>query len=78
MSKITINLDEDEKKILQHRAKRNLLTLCEQIEDIVRRSCVSYSGGKGKSRFKVDDKLVAVFSRERRGRKKKAKKKIKK
>lgn len=76
MPKITINIDEDIKKILQRRAKKNLFTLREQIEDILRRSCVR--SGKGYRKFKVDDKLVAVFSRERRGRKKKKVKKQKK
>jgi hypothetical protein len=73
--KISISLDEDELKILKRRDKNNLLTLREQVEDIVRRSCVS-SKGQGRSRFKTDDKLVAIFSREKRGRK--AKKKVKK
>ncbi len=75
MPKITINLDEDEMKILQHRAKKNLFTLREQIEDILRRSCVTYKGGRNYRPIKVDDKLVAIFSRERRGQKKKNKKK---
>ena len=74
--KVTISLDENEVKILKKRAKKNLMSLREQIEDIIRRSCVrSKSGVKA---VKVDDKLVAIFSRERRGRKKKVKKKAKK
>jgi len=74
MPKITIQLDDEEEKILRKRAKKNLFSLREQIEDIIRRSCVTYKGGTSK-RIKVDDKLVAIFSRERRGRKKKKKKK---
>jgi len=70
--KITISLDDDEKKILMRRAKKNLFSLKEQIEDIVRRSCVR--SGKGYTRFKVDDELVGIFSREKRGRKRKKKK----
>lgn len=74
--KLTISLDEDEVKILKRRAKKNLLTLREQVEDIIRRSCIMSRTGYRK--FKVDDKLVAVFSRERRGRKKKKKAKKRK
>ena len=71
--KLTISLDKAEVKILMKRAKKNLLTLREQVEDIIRLSCVRSSKGSYKP-FKVDDKLVAMFSRERRGRKKKKKK----
>ena len=71
--RISIQLEPSEVKILQRRAKKNFLTLKEQIEDIIRLSCIR--SGKGKTRFKVDDKLVEVFSRERRGRKKKRKRK---
>ena len=38
---ITISLDDEELKILNKRAKKNLLTLKEQVEDIIRRSCIS-------------------------------------
>ena len=74
--KLTINLDDKETKILEKRAKKNLLTLKEQVEDIVRRSCVQYIGGTKYRAIKVDDKLVSIFSREKRGRK--PKKKVKK
>ncbi len=70
---ITINLDEDVKKIISKRAKKNLLTLREQIEDILRKSAVRTKQGKGYQTIKVDDRLVAVFSREKRGRRKKKK-----
>jgi predicted transport protein len=71
--KVTINLSDEELKILKKRAKKNLLSLREQIEDIVRRSCVNYKERTNYRAIKVDDKLVAVFSREKRGRKKKKK-----
>jgi len=74
--KLSISLDDDEVKILEKRAKKNLFSLKEQIEDIIRRSCVTYKGGKKYHTVKVDDRLVAVFSRDQRGRKKK--KKVKK
>ena len=77
MPKITINLGEEEKKIISKRAKRNLLTLREQIEDILRKSAVRTKTSDKYRTIKVDDKLVAVFSREKRGRKKKVKKKKK-
>jgi hypothetical protein len=77
MVKITIDLDENVRKVLMKRAKKNLLTLREQIEDILRRSCVR-SAGKSYYNEKVDDKLVGIFSRSRKGRKKKVKKVVKK
>lgn len=78
MPQITIDIDEDVKKIISKRAKANLLTLREQIENILRKSAVRTKSGKKYEVIKVDDKLVAVFSRERRGPKKKPKKKVKK
>lgn len=75
MPRITIQLDEKEIKLLNRRAKKNLLTLREQIEDILRRSCVNSAKG-GYRGIKCDDKLVGIFSRQRSGRKRKKKKKI--
>ena len=73
--KITITIDDNEKKILNKRAKANLLSLREQVEDIIRRSCISYKKKAGYHTVKVDDKLVAIFSRQRKGRKPKKKNK---
>jgi len=78
MPQITIDIDESVKKIISRRAKTNLLTLREQIEDILRKSAVRTKKSGKYAYIKVDDKLVAVFSRERRGRKKKKVKKKKK
>ena len=76
MSKLTISLDEDELKILKKRAKKNFLTIREQVEDIIRRSCINAKNNSSStSSVKCDDKLVEVFSRDRRGRKKKKVKK---
>jgi len=61
MPNITINIDED-------------VTLREQIEDILRKSAVRTKSGAKYQAVKVDDALVAVFSRERRGRKRKKRK----
>ena len=70
---ITINISEHEKKLLKERAKRNLFTIKEQIEDIIRRSCRSQkSRSKSQSREpKIDDKLVNIFSKPRKSKKKK-------
>lgn len=72
--RFSITLDDDEIKILEKRAKKNMLSLKEQIEDIVRRSCVSYKKRQKKHKpLKTDDKLVNIFSRSRRGRPRKKK-----
>ena len=71
MPSITINLDDEEAKLLRRKARRNLLTLKEQIEDIVRKSAVRMKSGKHYRRIKVKDRLVAAFSREMRGRRRK-------
>lgn len=65
---VTIELDERVISKLQRRAKRNMLTLREMIEDIVRRSAVLSGGASigGDS----DDALVSIFSRKTRLRKK--------
>ena len=68
MPTISIFIDEKEKKILERRAKKNLMTLREQIEDIIRRSSVNYKLGSSSS-VKVDDKLIEVFSRHKKGKK---------
>ena len=74
MPSVTINIDEEVKKIISKRAKKNLLSLREQIEDILRKSAVRTKTGTSTT-IKVDDALVYAFSREKRGRKKKKKKK---
>ena len=72
--RLTINIGKEEQKILESRAKKNYLNLKEQVEDIIRRSCISSKKRSGMKSVKVDDKLVSIFSRERRGRKPKKKK----
>lgn len=74
MPSITINIDEEVKKIISRRAKKNMFTLREQIEDILRKSAVRTKTGTYRA-IKVDDRLVAAFSRDKRGRKKKKKRK---
>ncbi len=78
MPSVTINIDEKVKKIISRRAKKNLLSLREQIEDILRTSAVRTKSSTGYKALKIDDTLVYAFSREKRGRKKKKKKKVRK
>ena len=71
MPRITIEITDDEQRILKKRADKNYFSLKEQVEDIVRRSCISTKKSQGYRKIKIDDKLVGIFSRERRGRKRK-------
>ena len=71
MPAITITIDENLLKLIKRRAQKNLLTAKEQIEDVVRRSMLSYTDSRKLSSIKnTDDKLLDIFSRQRRGRKK--------
>ena len=63
-NKMTIFLSNDILRKLQIRADKNLFTIHEQIEDILRRSTIS-TGKKTAKEEKLDDKLVALFSRKR-------------
>ncbi len=73
MPRITVDITEDEKKILKKRADKNYFSLKEQVEDIVRRSCISTKKNAGIKQIKCDDKLVGIFSRARSGRPRKKK-----
>ena len=48
---------------LEKRAKKNMFTISEQIEDILRRSCLGIKPTKTDE--KLDDTLVGLFSRKR-------------
>jgi metal-responsive CopG/Arc/MetJ family transcriptional regulator len=74
MKSLTIRFGNELMKEIKKRAKKNYLSVPELIEDIVRRSMISYRGGKRRP-LKIDDRLIAIFSRERRGRKRKLRKK---
>ncbi len=67
MPSVTIDIDDKVYKVISKRAKKNLMTVREQVEDIVRRSAVN--AGKGIDSEKIDDTLVSVFSRNRKSRK---------
>jgi len=60
---ITVVLDSLVKKKLEARAKKELMTLEELINDILRRSVVLYKG-KSSVSDKVDDKFITLFSRK--------------
>jgi hypothetical protein len=73
-NRISVFLDDELLTLLDKRAKKNMMTLSEQIEDILRRSTINQKGKRTTSE-KLDDTLVGVFSRKNTGPKKKRKKK---
>ncbi len=70
-NQICIFLDEEVIKMLEKRARKNMLTLPEQIEDVLRRSCLGIKNKKLGYDEKLDDTLISLFSRKNTGRKKK-------
>ena len=64
-NKVEIFLDNEILKAVDKRAKKNMFTLSEQIEDILRRSAVNGSRKLPKAE-KLDDVLVGVFSRRKK------------
>ena len=64
-NQVTLFLNEDVIKALEKRAKKNMLTVSEQIEDILRRSTISQLKKKSPYEPKIDDALVSVFSRKK-------------
>jgi len=68
---VTVYLSTDVLKAIDKRAKQNMHTLPEQIEDILRRSCVNSKKMKSDS-DKLDDMFVGLFSRKKRAEKKAA------
>jgi hypothetical protein len=52
---------------LEKRAKKNMMNLEEQIEDILRRSCANQKTSVKQE--KIDDLLVSCFSRKKNGKK---------
>lgn len=61
-NQICIFLSNELIQKLEKRSKKSMLTLSEQIEDILRRSCLSQKSTKEE---KLDDTLIALFSRKR-------------
>ena len=65
-NQVCLFLDSEVLKILEKRATKNMFTVSEQIEDILRRSCVGMKRKNLAYDEKLDDKLVALFSRKKR------------
>ena len=62
-NQVCIFLSNEILSSLEKRSKKNMLTLSEQVEDILRRSCIS--GKKKLNNEKLDDMLLACFSRKK-------------
>lgn len=71
---ISIYLDEDLIKALDKRAKKNFMTLREQINDILIRSMANYGKTGRKYAEPEVEKMVKIFSRKKPGRKPKKRK----
>jgi len=70
-NQITLFLSDELMSNIHKRAKKNMLTIPEQIEDILRRSTINQKSKKNPFDSKLDDKLVGLFSRRRTGPKRK-------
>ena len=70
MPYISIHVTKEELQALEKRAKKSYMTTQELVTDIVRRSMISYKNNSSSLDQRIDDKLVALFSRERKGKKK--------
>ncbi|OGJ12641.1 hypothetical protein A3K82_02100 [Candidatus Pacearchaeota archaeon RBG_19FT_COMBO_34_9] len=68
-NQINLFLSDELIDVLEKRAKKNMFTISEQIEDILRRSCVGQKKKKSPYDAKLDDTLVGIFSRRNTGRK---------
>lgn len=62
---ITIYLDSELLKRIEKRADKNMFSVPEQIEDILRRSTINMRK-KTPQEEKIDDKFIMFFSRKRR------------
>jgi len=70
MATITISIDGEIFKVISRRAKKNLLSVKEQIEEIIRQSAIRTKAGVSAALIKTDDKLVEIFSRHKKGKRK--------
>lgn len=61
-NQITLWIDNEILAVIEKRAKKNMFTVSEQIEDILRRSCIRAKQQKKESKD-IDDLLVSIFSR---------------
>jgi len=62
-NRVCIWLDNELLKLIEKRAKKNFLNVHEQIEEILRRSCLNLK--KSKKEEKLDDLFISFFSRKR-------------
>jgi len=77
MSKlINVKVEDALYNELVKRAKRELIETDELVEDIIRRSMLSYKKKTYSPESKIDDSLVSLFSRQRKGKAGKKKTKI--
>ncbi len=67
-NQVTLFLSSEIMDALEKRAKKNMFTVSEQIQDILRRSTVNQSKKKSIYDEKLDDALVSIFSRKNVGR----------
>lgn len=68
MPNLTIFIDDEEELILEKRAKKNLMDLNQQVQDIIRRSCVNSKNKLSTPKDPCDDRLVKIFSKQNRGK----------
>jgi hypothetical protein len=73
-NKIVLYIDDELLEMLEKRAKKNMLTLPQQVEDILRRSTLNQKNKKNAGNEKLDDNLVGIFSRKKTGPKSKKRK----
>jgi len=69
--RLCANIDEDVAKMLARRAKRNMMSIEEQVEDILRRSCVSMRKKTPGEEKMVGNGFISIFSRRRYSKEKK-------
>jgi hypothetical protein len=69
-NQISLFLSDELLDALDKRAKKNMCTVSEQIEDILRRSTISQTKKNPSIDEKLDDTLVSIFSRRRTAKKK--------
>jgi hypothetical protein len=74
-NQVNIFLSDELLDILEKRAKKNMQTVSEQIEEILQKSCVNYKGKSSSTSLpeKLDDNLIGLFSRKNTGPKGKRK-----
>jgi len=63
-NRVNIYLDNQLLKLIEKRAKKNFFTVPEQIQDILRRSCIMQKTQTTQEE-KIDDLLVSIFSRKK-------------